>query len=322
MKYPSNVSSKDRLWVRFKQVDFKLDSHNRLKVKGNDTPAVYLHMPGSFSFGDGATYTSSDFGMIGRGVEQAIQGGVLGGVGDLESRLSDAGAMLSGALVDTIQQGQNLVGGNAVNAAVITMVMQRFPGLSASPAGNAVRGNLRYTANPHQRAIFERVGIRTFKWDFELIPDDSNEASEINDIVKFFRRNLYPEYVPGALGSSELAVAADDYVYKFPSMLKIDMFYQMADETRDAISQAGDITDILTTTLGGDRDDLVSSGLLRIGPRLQYCSLVSVDTTLDSGNAMTYRTDSQGRAAPLATKLSVSVTEDRTLHRGMIDQGF
>jgi hypothetical protein len=67
-------------------------------------------------------------------------------------------------------------------------------GLAASEALKARR-----VANPEVTSSFNSVGIRTFTFEFNFVPETSDEASTIKEIENFFRDNLYPTEHSGSL---------------------------------------------------------------------------------------------------------------------------
>ena len=64
--------------------------------------------------------------------------------------------------------------------------------------------------NPNTRAAFRQVSLRSFQYSLKMIPETPEEATNIMEIVDFFRKNLYP--IP--------VIEEDDYVlsFEFPNM--------------------------------------------------------------------------------------------------------
>jgi len=309
-RYPFEKSSKNRTWIRFKQLDFELDDRNITRIKGANTPAVYLYLPGAINFSDGLSYNEKDLDFSGRVLEKAILAGAAGPVGDVGKRTAAALDFASSSFVDAIKTGKDFISGEKINASLVTKVLQRF-NLENTQAGTAVRSGLRYTANPHTRSVFDQVKIRSFGFDFDMVPTNRQEAEQIEKIVKFFRLIAYPEY---ETSNNELT---RNLVYKFPSMLKVDMFYQLNDDALDILNSNPVIEQQIEEQYGVDGIDK-NNGMIRIGPRLQYSYITDIQTTLDPESTMSWHADGQ----PIATKLSVSITEDRTLSKAEIEKGF
>jgi hypothetical protein len=47
--------------------------------------------------------------------------------------------------------------------------------------------------NPNMELLFNGVTLRAFKFQFKLTPRDKNEASEIRNIIRFFKYNMSPQ---------------------------------------------------------------------------------------------------------------------------------
>jgi len=71
--------------------------------------------------------------------------------------------------------------------------------------------------NPNQVSNFEGVNIRGFQFSFKMIPATEREAEEIGDIIKFFRRELYPESV---------GIDAVSLAYRYPRKFNITLAYR------------------------------------------------------------------------------------------------
>ena len=86
-------------------------------------------------------------------------------------------------------------------------------------AGGA-KSALRVTANPNSRSLFRSVAIRKFSYSFKLIASSPEEAEQIKNIVKFFRKNMYP---------TEKLFSEVSYAYVYPAPFLIRMTYKNKD---------------------------------------------------------------------------------------------
>ena len=324
-RYPLDKSSKNRTWIRFKQVDFELNEDNVIKVKGSNTDAVYLYLGGALQFNDQIAYnTDAELGFAGTAIEAAIRNKAFGGLSKADAGKRAAGALnfAGTAYKDAIGLVGDTLSGKKINGALITKVLERTK-FDNTDLGRGIKASLKYTANPHKRALFESVGIRSFDFDFTMIPTSSDEAEEIERIVKFFRRIAYPSHethVPVDGESPETSVAANlanSLVYKFPSMLKVDMFYQLSDDSLSILNSNPDIEEELHAQYGINDIDK-NNGMIRIGPKLKYCYISGVGMVLDPESTMSWHADGQA----VGTNLTLSITEDSTLSRTDIEQGF
>lgn len=337
-RYPTKDFDKHRLWVRFKRLDFEWSqSEGRmLATAGPSQPAIYLYLPGSVELKDGSSYSTDQLGVLGRTAEAAINNAGLN-AGDATSRISAALDTLAGAAVQTIETaGQLVTGADTVNPAMVALMMKRFGGTLPGGVRNGVASALRSTANPHQRALFESVNLRNFSFAFEFMPDNEQEAIQTEEIVKFFRKLAYPtlENLSDDIDAEDSAAQiADQLVYKFPSMVLVDMMYRMEEPTidrfNDLVQYNSEGLEQVFDNIGQDFDDVRSSGMWRVGPKLQPCYVTDVSRTLDNNNSMAYRPITmegngsiEHRAVPTTSTLQVSLQEDRPLSADSIDAGY
>lgn len=80
-------------------------------------------------------------------------------------------------------------------------------------AGAAARSRTLTAPNPNTRALFKQVNLRQFQFTFKLIPTSQSEASNIPEIIKYFREEMYPENIT----FDDLALG-----YMFPNKFQIE----------------------------------------------------------------------------------------------------
>lgn len=156
---------------------------------------VNLYLPQGISLSDQVGYENTDLGIIGSAIRSGSNA-VFQGAGARQIA-SDASS--------TIDRIRNSIFGTE-GKAYLASLAERF-------GGAAVAAGTEITANPHRRSIFQDVALRQFSFEFVLQPMSREEADVSEEIVRFFRSNLYPEEV--AAGSA----------YKFPSKFKIRFTY-------------------------------------------------------------------------------------------------
>ena len=338
-RYPNNDMDRHKLWVRFKRVDFEWDDTKgqMQAVEGPNQPVVYMYLPGSIELKDGSSYSTANLGILGRAAEAGInEFGTR--TDDPLRRISQAADIFAGAVVDTVDTVGDIAGGAALNQGMVALLLHRF-NQGSSGIGGGVRAATRAIANPHSRAMFENVNLRNFSFSFELIPDSALDARQQEDIIKFFRKIAYPSLLninpndaAEASGNQFTERMADQLVYKFPSMVAVDMFYYMDPEQMRGLS-LHDLTQndrsLVEDTLsnrGQDADLVMNHGLWRIGPRIKPCYITDVSQTLDNNNSLMYRPieqeDGTRRAIPTTQTLTISLQEDRPLSAESIDAGY
>lgn len=171
--------------------------------------SVSLYLPQSINIPDGVTYEQVELGMLGGMVESAIKTGM------------SPTAALGQSINNQISSMVNLL---RTNPAIATDAAKLAAVRVASKLGGEVGGNVagtvfRTSVNPQRRQMFRGVNMREFGFTFKMIANSPREAQEIESIIKFFRRELYPE----SFGAGELLGEAVGY--KFPEPFSIDMTY-------------------------------------------------------------------------------------------------
>ena len=190
-----------------------------------DLGSTSLYLPRGINFSDAAAYDNIDLGLIG----VAAEAGGRAAVGQSLSKLAEQAASTAKAISQIATQGVDgkiQTGSAEVNDLISKLVtgdisttlpiIQRA--LPLVPIGGqeleaGLRSATRTTANPHKRSLFRDVGMRTFNFSFSLAPSSAEEANAVNQMIKFFRFNLYPERI---LGKS---------TYRFPSVFEIKFYY-------------------------------------------------------------------------------------------------
>ena len=211
-------------------------------------PVVDMYFPLTMQFNDNAQYDNAELGAIGASAEALVRSG--------------AGALASvvGAANQGVESIFDLMAGNKqLTEAALRVGAARAIDLGSflnSGVANALRLTNRAIVNPNVRALFKGVALREFTFQFKMIPESQQEAAIAQQIVKHFRRNMYPSTFPVNIND---AVSAD-LGYQFPNLFQINFKYK-----------------------GGEN--------LRI-PRMQLCYLRNVSTTVNPTGG-TFRRDGQ-----------------------------
>ena len=156
-------------------------SEKHIKTKDE----IKLYLPRGIQVNDQVEYdTGFQLGMIGGITEQAMQDG--GGVI----------ASLAGAALGTgVGAAKAFIGGSGLSPGAADLLAQKVAS-NFGATGQAIAGGIKtasgITTNPNTRAIFKDVPLRSFGFNFSLIPTSEKESREIERIVKVFRTELYP----------------------------------------------------------------------------------------------------------------------------------
>jgi hypothetical protein len=167
----------------------------------NTDKRISLYLPRAIQIQDTVTYDNAfQLGLIGGAIERGGAGAALGAIA------SEASGAVNTLLGRT--------GGMSSDAAGI--IAGKVASRLSDTAGGAVRSRTRLTTNPNTRALFKDVPIRNFSFAFQLIPTSRAEARVIEEIIKTFRTELYPE----ALTAGGVNVG-----YRFPNRFLIKVKY-------------------------------------------------------------------------------------------------
>ena len=165
--------------------------------------SVNLYLPQGLNFQDGVQYENTDLGIIGSAISGAA------GAVYRDPSVKGIQAVTNAASSVADQVTSNLFG--AQNREAAAGLAERFvPGGS-----NAIAMGTGITANPHRRSIFRDVALRQFSFNFTMVPASPDESAASEEIVKFFRVNLYPDRA-GPAGT----------LYKFPTKFNIGLTYK------------------------------------------------------------------------------------------------
>ena len=105
------------------------------------------------------------------------------------------GAVTGSVIGTALAEGKAFMGGSGMAPGMADILAQkRIAKMGAS--GAAIAGGMtaasKITTNPNTKAMFTDVPLRSFSFSFTLIPTTARESSEIENIVKTFRMELYP----------------------------------------------------------------------------------------------------------------------------------
>lgn len=166
---------------------------------------ISLYLPQAINIQDAVAYDNNmQLGRIGAGVEEAVSGGA--SAGEVASGVGSAAAETIRALT-----------GGKVSPEAATIISQNLAKrYGTEGAGAALQLATQMSLNPNTRTLFQSVPIRQFSFTFTLIATSAPESSAIENIIKAFRTEIYPESV----GSAGI-----DYAYRFPRRFLIKATY-------------------------------------------------------------------------------------------------
>ena len=194
----------------------------KLKLTGN---SCTLYLPTRINVSDGVNYGSLDLnaGKLGRGAmaQNAFEssgGNIAATAAQFITQTGAAAGAAIGIPTAAISDPNSLQGLGKSGAAFLAnkLARSKLTGAGARRASLADK-ILGIKVNPNQVSNFEGVNVRGFQFSFKMIPATEAEAREIGEIIKFFRRELYPESV---------GIDAVSLAYRYPRKFMITLAYR------------------------------------------------------------------------------------------------
>lgn len=167
---------------------------------------IKLYLPQSISINDGVNYETLDLGPIGGIAEAGIKQGQ-GALASIRSGVTQA----TQSTIDLIKG--DITAGAAGRLAAVRLAEKFAP----SGVVGSVRSGFATAVNPNTRSLFKSVNLREFSFTFTMIANSSDEAVEIDNIINFFREELYPSTAADVNGVS--------IGYNFPNKFQITFEY-------------------------------------------------------------------------------------------------
>lgn len=240
------------------------------------SPIVDMYFPLSFAYVDTAQYENASLGALGA----AATGFAEAGAGVLESTLQ---SFKTGA-TSTFDA---FLGNKQLSEGAARIAAARAIDVSGAIFSQGIRNALtlqnRTIINPNIRALFRGVALREFTFQFKMIAESAQEAATVQNIIKHFRSEMYPDTYNLPIGSTGTSA---DLGYKFPNVFQISFNYKNSQNKKL--------------------------------PKLQYCYLRNVSHTINPTGG-TFKRDGQ----PNEIDLTLSFIEYKTLNKQDVrDRGF
>ena len=160
--------------------------------------------------------------------------------------------------------------------------------MSGSSAKQAVEKATGKIINPHKAVVYQGPGgFRTFSYTFVLVPKSADEAKEIFNIVKFFKKRMHPGTGTGA-GINEVSSVTLTY----PDEFEIQYF------VNGKLADGQDTTKTLF--------------------KIHKCFMESFAADYTTSSLVSFMDDGN----PLTTTISMSFKETQLLTKKDIDEGY
>ena len=142
---------------------------------------ILLYMPQDVQDSFAAKWEGKKFGALTTGVISAA------GAGQRNKKLND----VVKAATEAFDRG----GANAA-AQIVTGLANKITGDTISP-GDVFGGISGVARNPNMELLFQSMEVRTFDLTFKMAPYDQTDVSNMNDIIKTFKKAMLPQYKLG-----------------------------------------------------------------------------------------------------------------------------
>ena len=169
--------------------------------------------------------------------------------------------------------------------AAVTEFGKKAAGTSAGQAVSKATGQI---LNPHKAVVYQGPGgFRTFSFTFQLVPKSADEAKEIFNIVKFFKKRMHPGTGAGA-GINNISSVTLTYPDEF------EIKYYVNNREVDG----SDFTKPLF--------------------KIKNCFMESFSADYSTSSLVSFMDDGN----PLTTTISMSFKETQLLTKKDIDEGY
>lgn len=195
-----------------------LNSYDNVE-KGDPQGSVTLPFFRGLNYTDAVSYRTGSFGLLGNAANfynDAGDEGLTEGAKAVAAQLAMKAGTAAAAATIGAGLGKLFDKGGSVGGAALGAV----GGLGvAGAAGDLASAATRISTAPNERTLFEKVELRDFSFNFRLIAKNASEAKTIEQIVKFFREEVYPEAILGDGGLTNPL----PYAYRFPNVFQIEI---------------------------------------------------------------------------------------------------
>ena len=212
------------------------------------------------------------------------------------ANMAGVGSALAKGDVDASLKAFNAIKGNIKGAEKMDILkdslkaaaggaLKKFAGTQGGQAVSKATGQI---LNPHKAVVYQGPGqFRTFSYTFVLVPKSADEAKEIFNIVKFFKRRMHPGTGTGA-GINNISSVTLTY----PDEFEIKYY------VNNKLVDGSDSTKPLF--------------------KIHNCFMESFATDYTTSSLVSFMDDDQ----PLTTTISMGFKETQLLTKKDIDAGY
>ena len=141
---------------------------------------IYLPIPPGLTFSDSMSYSSLDLGILGSIGQDTIK--AMENAKGIKSAIGAGIGGLAGSLVNKAKK---------MNTAAAASIAARY--FRQESIANTIDFSTKQVVSPNTNTSFQNTGIRSFGFNFKMMPKSKSEAELITAIIKTFRENMYPK---------------------------------------------------------------------------------------------------------------------------------
>ena len=278
--YPKNTNPGLPHYITFTA---KSSYTSTTSTRGQDNGSVVLYMPPDAL----KTSYSQSVGDVEMGGFISLAGSNMGDVGAQMAAGNMSGVAAAAEVIKgKVESGDKL---NVIMGAMKAAVGGALKKFGAdTQGGQAVSKATGQILNPHKAVVYQGPGgFRTFSFTFQLVPKSADEAKEIFNIVKFFKKRMHPGTGAGA-GINDVSSVTLTY----PDEFEIKYY------VNNKLVDGSDSTKPLF--------------------KIHNCFMESFATDYTTSSLVSFMDDGK----PLTTTISMSFKETQLLTKKDIDAGY
>lgn len=175
-------------------------NQGRISVTGsvdNIESTIVLPLPPNLGTAYGVNYSGTEFGVF---------SSTLVGAGGAAQRAIADGQSVSGAFGEAVDE---VVGGaidslkndfvGALGDGLEKLVLLAGRSALGTGAGQAIGAGIGVAKNPYQAIVFQNPNFRTHSFSYNLFASDEQESEAIRQMIRVFKRSMFPSFIGGGL---------------------------------------------------------------------------------------------------------------------------
>ncbi len=262
----------------------------------DDVDSICLYMPEDLSVTYGAEWGGQSFTNMAAGALRSAAGGV-GGAGALQQLTSE--------LASAGQRGMGFAAQELVNK------INSLPGAGSVGINQVLQGVAGVIINPNTELMFDGFQLRQFDFNFKMSPRNYAEAEQIQKIVTAFKTASLPQYNEDKDSAGFFSRAA--------------ALFGQPDATKDSDDDKDGNKNYIGIPSLCYVEYMKGSKPHPFLPHYKLAALTNVDINYTpDGSYATYFFDKDGQQKifPVATSLSLNLTETKLVYREEIKKGY